>query len=225
MIPYCIRLLHTCEVAGVALAVVDVGVGGAEMTIFIGRTLAAHEAGAAIEHVITYAALGAPFVTNDDGLQVGVFCKHSAHRGHFGRVEACEVKLRQRWATIESGYHLRHIGRLQPVQMPYFHEVGHVGKEIVKDCHPLVIAERFVKVDGGDVFVAIPTLPYIIWNDIPDGTRATVLHLVVEDGHRHLAVVHGVGFGDDIDDYWLVFYNATAIAYALPTALEGSSLG
>ena len=43
--------------------------------------------------------------------------------------------------------HIRHIICLQPVQMLYFHEVGHVGKEVAKARHLLVVAERFVKVD------------------------------------------------------------------------------
>ena len=101
------------EVARVAGASVDVGVGLVHTAGIVGRALAAHQTGAVIEHISGERhGSRAPAIAYIDGPKIAAAIEHVNHNVHIGRVETAQVKARQSIATIE---HVTHIGHLAGV--------------------------------------------------------------------------------------------------------------
>ena len=103
------------EIAGVAGAAVDVGVGlVCRVRRLPCRALAAHKMFASREHMIgTCHSIRAPAIAHIDGLQIVTIPKHLIHIGNLGRVEGAQVKARQTAAIIEHLIHIGYVGRVE----------------------------------------------------------------------------------------------------------------
>ena len=102
------------EVARVAGAAVDVGVGLVHMVGIIGRALTAHQVGTVLEHICgTGNGIRTPTTSGIDGCQVAATIEHVFHISHLGRVKTTQVKARQACAKVEHAIHTSHLGRVE----------------------------------------------------------------------------------------------------------------
>ena len=120
------------EVARVAGAAVDVGIGLVNMVGIVGRALAAHQAGAVSEHTDrTGHGSRAPTATHIDGPQIGAAKEHVIHNVHIGRVEIPYVKACKTAAGTEHPVHIGQFTGVQVVQSLDGSEIGHIIKPFV----------------------------------------------------------------------------------------------
>ena len=109
--------LRSGQVAGVAGAAVDAGIGLVHVVAIVGRSLAAHDAVASKEHLIRQSnAINAPVTVHKDGRQIVTATEHLSRVGHISGVETAQVKARQAFAANE---HSCHIGDLPGVKVTH----------------------------------------------------------------------------------------------------------
>ena len=103
-----LEVLLRGEVARVAGAAVDVGVGLVpRVGVAIGSALAAHQAGAAVEHICRVRhGRSAPAIAHIDGPQIAAVSEHTLHVCHIRGVETAQIKVCQAAAAPEHAYHM-----------------------------------------------------------------------------------------------------------------------
>ena len=105
------------------------------MVGIVGGTLAAHQAGAVIEHVCRSGhSRCAPLGTDINGCQIGTSIEHILHAGHIGRVETAQVKYRHTGATGEHARHACHIGSVETAQIKTRQFIAGM-EHIIHACH------------------------------------------------------------------------------------------
>ena len=102
------------EVARVARAAVDVGIGLVRVVGIVGRALAAHQAGAVLEHAVRRShSRCAPPAADINGRQHVTAREHASHVSHLGRVEAAQVNGCQLCTFTKHPSHISHRTGLQ----------------------------------------------------------------------------------------------------------------
>ena len=160
------------------------------MAGIVGRPLAAHQAGAAIEHIIGIGhGCGAPSIAHIDGAQVIAPTEHPIHTGHLGRVETAQVKDRQ-ISTIHK--HITHFGDLAGVQV-FIHTRD--GLKILHATEPTEsgrregIGERGIKDHLGHIgidAVSVPTGTVVARVHVVGRARAAAAVVVVVERQRRV---------------------------------------
>ena len=88
------------------------------MVGIVGRTMAAHQAGAVPEHITGVChSRSAPIIAHIDGAQIIAAIEHVSHSGHLRRTETAQVKACQTSAAPEHPRHIGYLGRVATAQI------------------------------------------------------------------------------------------------------------
>ena len=150
---------RSSEVARVARAAVDVGIGRIRMAGIIYRTLAAYQTVAIEKHIGGRRRdIRAPATAHIDGSQIAAATKHIIHIDHLKRVETAQVKARQAAAATEHKVHIGHVGRVETAQVkarqtcaateqaPHFYHLGRVELAHVKTRQSRALIEHITHI-------------------------------------------------------------------------------